>query len=107
MSYEEGIKHLIDLGVDEREAEDRVKAMGKIPGEEEVERLVENPIKFIEEYVESVLVKKGKDSEILDSEKTRKEINPVIKRQINSLKSSLTSNNIEIDEIIDYLKNEQ
>jgi hypothetical protein len=107
MSYEEGVKHLMDLGVDQREAEDRVKAMGKIPGEEEIERLVENPIKFIEDYVESVLVKKGKDSEILDSEKPKKEINNVIRRQISSLKASAASNDIEIEEIIDYLKNEQ
>ena len=36
-----------------------------------------------------------------------KEVSPIIKRQINSLKDSLKSHNLSIEDILEYLKNDE
>ena len=72
-------------------------------------RLVENPKKFMEEFIESILskrnnyefVKKNNDNDIEINE-----INPVIKKQINSLKNSIESNGLSVDQVIKMLQKE-
>ena len=96
-----------ELGLDEPEAEDRLAQMGydkKLPADKV--RLVENPKKFMEEYIESV-VKKRKDNDLVSKvgeQDEEKEINPIIKRQIDSLRDSLESNGLTADDIIKHLK---
>lgn len=109
MTYEEGMKHLKDQGIDEIEADKRLRDMGLIPKEPELRRLVENPKKFIEDYVESVLSKKNTNIELVNSvdKDIKPKLNPVLEKQINSLRKSLKNNNLQVDEIIEYLKNEQ
>jgi hypothetical protein len=70
-------------------------------------RLVENPKKFIEEYLESILSKKSEYNDFVkkdQKEENEKEINPIVLKQIKSLKSSLDSNDLSITDIIKYLK---
>ena len=78
--------------------------MGYIPDEEELVRLVENPKEFIKDYLESVLVNKSNDLEIMDNKDI--EINPLVLKQLESLKKSLSKNNIPVEKIINHLKGE-
>jgi hypothetical protein len=60
----------------------------------------------MEEYIESV-VKKRKDNDLVSKvgeQDEEKEINPIIKRQIDSLRDSLESNGLTADDIIKHLK---
>ena len=79
--------------------------MGYIEGEKELVRLVENPKRFIQDYIESVLVKKSQDSDVLEKE-SDETVNPLILKQIESLKKSLNKNNIPVEKIIKHLKGE-
>ena len=76
------------MGYDQKLPEDKV-------------RLVENPKKFMKDYMETVLTKKNSDDEILTNEK--KDINPIIKRQLSSLKTTLGKHKLTIDDIKEYL----
>ena len=51
-----------------------------------------------------VLVKKSKENEIMDNK--NKNVNPIILKQIQSLKKSAEKNNMSLDEIINQLKGE-
>jgi hypothetical protein len=107
--YEDAKEHFKDeLGLPEPEAKDRLEKMGydeELPGDKV--RLVENPKKFIEEYLESILSKKSEYNDFVkkdQKEENEKEINPIVLKQIKSLKSSLDSNDLSITDIIKYLK---
>ena len=106
-TYDQAYEHFTKkLGLSDEEAKERLKAMGYIPGEKELVRLVENPKKFMQDYIESVLVKKSDDKEVIAKEEGESEFNPLIKKQIDSLKKSLKSNNIPVEKIINHLKGE-
>lgn len=97
------------VGGDEEDAEEKLDKMGY---DEELPkgqfRLVENPKKFIEEYLESILGKKSKSNDLVNNQKEVKEVNPIIKRQLSSLKQSLESNGLTYEDVLEYLKsNEQ
>ncbi len=105
-SYDEAYNYFIkDLGLPEDEAKDRLAAMGYIEGQKDLVRLVENPKKFMQDYIESVLVKKSQDSDVLEKE-DEQTVNPLILKQIDSLKKSLIKNNIPVDKIVKRLKGE-
>lgn len=109
--YEQAKDHFEkDLGIDEPEAEERLAQMGydpKLP--QDKVRLVENPKKFIEEYIDSVILSKKNDSNDIVKKKTEevKEINPIIKKQLDSLKTSLKSNNLSLDDVMKHLKDDE
>jgi hypothetical protein len=70
--------------------------------------LIENPKKFIEEFIESILSRKNSDYELVNSSnKEIKEINPIIKRQLKSFKETLENNNLSIEDVLEYLKNNE
>lgn len=100
-----------DLGLTDKEAEERLAKMGydeKLPDDKV--RLVENPKKFMEEYIESILAKKSKDSDIVSNEGDQveeKEINPIVAKQLKSLKNSLKSHNLSINDIMKHLKDDE
>jgi len=98
-----------DLGLDEPEAEERLAKMGydkKLPNDKV--RLVENPRKFIEEYVETILKKKSDMGDIVKKgEMIEKEINPIVLKQLKSLKNTLKNNDLSIEDIIKHLKNDE
>lgn len=105
LPYKKALKYFTtELGLPEDEAKERLETMGYIPGEEDVVRLVENPNQFVSDYLESVLVKKSKENEIMDNK--NKNVNPIILKQIQSLKKSAEKNNMSLDEIINQLKGE-
>lgn len=105
-TYDEAYTHFTKkLGLSDEEAKERLKAMGYIPGEKELVRLVENPKQFIKDYIESVLVKKTDDTEVLPKEE-KDDINPIVIKQILALKKTLKNNNIPVDKILNHLKGE-
>lgn len=109
--YEDAEEHFKDeLGLDEPEANDRLAQMGydkKLPDDKV--RLVENPKKFMEEYIESILSKKEKDNEIVskDDQTEEKEINPIVLKQLKSLKNTMDSHKLSINDIIKHLKDSE
>ena len=100
-----------ELGLDDNETEERLEKMGydkELPDDKV--RLVGNPKKFMEEYIESILDRKTKDNEIVTKEKEQneeKEINPIVLKQLKSLKNSLDSNDLSIDDVLKHLKNNE
>jgi hypothetical protein len=96
-----------ELNLSHEEAMERLEAMGYIPDEQgDKIRLIENPKKFMEEYIESVLAKKKeKDGDIVSKEQ-KKEINQILKRQLSSLKNTLKSNDLSIEDVLEYLQDE-
>ena len=99
-----------ELGLSHEESMQRLEAMGYIPNEKgDKVRLIENPKKFMEEYIESVIAKKKeKDGDIVskETEKEKKEINPIVKRQLTSLKDTLKSHGLTTDDVLDFLEGE-
>ena len=95
-----------ELGMEDGEAEDRLNAIGYDPNlPEDKVRLVENPKKFIEEYIESLMSKKSKENDIVTNDV--KEISPIIKKQIKSLKNTMDSHNLSIEDLIKHLKDNE
>jgi hypothetical protein len=109
-SYEEAKKKFIELGVtDPKELEDRLGQMGydsSLP--EDKVRLVENPKKFMEEYIDNILKQKGKDNDVLpkEVEEEEVEINPIVAKQIKSLKNSMKTYGLKPDHILKGLKDD-
>jgi hypothetical protein len=109
-SYDDAKSHFEDkLGLDDDEAEDRLNQMGydkNLPDDKV--RLVENPKKFMEEYIESILSKKKeKDNDIVSKEGEQteeKEINPIVLKQLKSLKNSMNSHGLTPEDILKHLK---
>jgi hypothetical protein len=99
-----------ELGLDDEESKKRMNQMGydeNLP--EDKVRLVENPKKFMEEYIESILSKKNMTNDIVkkDEPKEEKDLNPIVVKQLNSLKNTLKNNNLSIDDILNHLKNDE
>jgi hypothetical protein len=109
-SYDEAYRYFRkNLKLSDDETKERLEKLGydeKLKGDKI--RLIENPKKFIEEFIESVLSKRNSDYELVNSlNKEIKEVNPIIKRQIKSFKDTLESNNLTIDDVLEYLKNNE
>lgn len=101
-----------ELGMSEPEAEERLASYGydeNLPDDKV--RLIENPKKYISDYVESVLSKKSSSKDLITKDQTEdvsKEISPIIQRQIKSLKNTLVKNNLSIKDVIKLLnKNDE
>jgi hypothetical protein len=99
-----------ELGLDDEETKKRMNQMGydeNLPNDKV--RLVENPKKFMEEYIESILSKKNTSNDIVSKEETmeEKDINPIVLKQLNSLKNTLEKNNLKIGDVLKHLKNDE
>lgn len=92
LTHDDAMKRLEDMGYDEKLPEDKV-------------RLVENPKKFMKDYVETVLSKKSDNKEIVNDSK--KDLNPIVKRQLSSLKNTLKSHNLTLSDIKDFLEGDE
>lgn len=109
--YDDAKKHFENnLGLDEPETEERLSQMGydkKLPDDKV--RLVENPKKFMEEYIESIIKGKNKDNDIVSKEEEVEEVelNPIIKRQLKSLKNSMKTYGLKPDHIMKGLKDDE
>ena len=108
--YEKAKKHFKEeLGLDDAEIEERLAQMGydKDLPDDKV-RLVENPRKFVEEYLESILSKKTDHNDIVKNDQTEdKEVNPIILKQIKSLKNTLTNNNLSLKDVLKHFKDDE
>jgi len=88
LSHDDAMSRLTSMGYDEKLPEDKV-------------RLVENPKKFMKDYVETVLSKRDDGNDIVNN--SEKDINPIVKRQLTSLKNTLKSHNLTLSDIKDFL----
>ena len=110
--YKKAYKHFTqELGLSDEEAKERLEAMGYDPNlPNDMVRLVENPKKFMEGYIESVLAKrKAKDNDIIskyNEDEEVKEVHPIIKRQLNSLKHSMKNHGLNTKDIMKHLDKE-
>lgn len=99
-----------DLGMTDDEAKERLSSYGydeKLKGDKV--RLIENPKKFVKDYVESVLKKKSTSDDLVKKDQAEdidSELNPIIKRQVMSLKNTLVKNNVSVEDVINILKQE-
>ena len=96
-----------ELGLSDDEAEERLEKMGydeKLP--EDKLRLIENPKKFVNDYLESILVKKSTNSDVLEKDE-EKEVNPIILKQIEVLKNTLKNNNLSVNDVLSHLKDNE
>jgi hypothetical protein len=110
-SFKEAYQHFTKkLGLSHEEAIERLTAMGydeNLPNGKF--RLIENPKKFMEDYIESLLSNR-KDNDVLPKkgeEKEKKEVNPILKRQLTSLKDSLKSHGLSTDDVLEYLNDNE
>ena len=109
-SLEDAVDHFEgELELDPNDTEERLEKMGydsNLPDGKV--RLVENPKKFIEEYIESLLSKKTKSNDLVrKGEIEEKEINPVLTRQLSSLKQTLKDNDLSVDDVLKYLRDNE
>jgi hypothetical protein len=105
-SAEEHFKDELDLPDDE--AEERMEKMGydeKLKDTDKV-RLVENPKKFVEEYLESILSKKTKENDVLEKDEEGN-VSPIIRRQIKVLLNTLKDNGIPTSVILKHVKDNE
>jgi phosphoribosyl-ATP pyrophosphohydrolase len=69
-------------------------------------RLIENPKKFIEEYLESIIAKKSNENDVLEKE-NQEDLNPIIKRQIKVLLQTLKDNGISPKVILKQMEDNE
>jgi hypothetical protein len=99
-----------DLGMGDNETDDRLSSYGydeDLPGDKV--RLIENPKKFVNDYVESVLKKRTTSDDLVkkdQNEDVDSELNPIIKRQVIALKNTLEKNNMSVKDVLDILKSD-
>jgi hypothetical protein len=107
--YEDAVETFEDdLDVPEDEAKERAKQMGYDPELPDGKiRLIENPKKYIEEY----LAKKSKVNDLVKkkvpSPLIKKEVSPVIKRQLKTIKQTLRDNGLSMSDITEYLEDNE
>lgn len=91
-----------ELGLSDEETEEKMDQMGydENLGDDKL-RLVENPKKFIEEYLESILKKKSISDDMVNDD-----LPEILKKQLGVVKNSVKNNNINIKNVIEFLKNE-
>lgn len=107
-SYEDAVETFQDeLEVPEDEAKERAKKMGYDPQLPDGKmRLIEHPLDYINEY----LTKKVKNRELVKKdqpETEKKQITPIIKRQLQSVKQTLKSNGLKLSDITEYLEDDE
>lgn len=106
--FEDAVETFNDeLEVPEDEAKERAKQMGYDPELPDGKlRLIENPKKYIEEY----LSRKSQNRELVKkqtAERLKKDVSPVIKRQLNTIKQTLKDNGLSMSDITEYLEDDE
>ena len=110
VDYEDAESEFENLGIeDPAERDERAKQLGFDPSlPDDKVRLVENPKKFMEEYIDNLLKQKGKDNDVISKEEevAEVEINPIVAKQIKSLKNSMKTYGLKPDHILKGLKDD-
>jgi hypothetical protein len=110
-SYKEAYTYFTkELGLTREKALDKMSDLGyneDLPKGQVI--MVENPKKYIEEYIDELLKKKNNNDDLVskDEEIEEVEINPIVKRQINSLKNSMKTYGLKPDHIMKGLKDDE
>ena len=110
-SYKEAYAYFTkELGLPREKALDKMADLGykeELPAGQVI--MVENPKKYIEEYIDELLKKKNNSDDLVskDEEIEEVEINPIVKRQINSLKNSMKTYGLKPDHIMKGLKDDE
>ena len=106
-NFEDAVQTFEDeLEVPEEEAKERAKQMGFDPELPDGKlRLIENPKKYIEEY----LSQKTTNSELVkkSTNNVKKPVSPLIKRQLNTIKQTLKDNGLSMSDITEYLEDHE
>jgi hypothetical protein len=107
-NYDDAVDKFEDeLEIPGEEAKDRAAKLGYDPELPDGKiRLIENPKKYIEEY----LAKRTRNAEIVpktELEHQKKVISPIIRRQLGSIKQSLKDNNLTVKDITEYLEDNE
>jgi len=107
--YEDAKEYFEDeLDLPEDETKERLDQMGYIENAPRgVVRLVENPRKFVEEYVESILSKRSKANDMVEKDGEDTEMNPILKRQLETLKQTMKDNGVSIKQALKFLNNNE
>lgn len=96
-----------ELGMDDKESEERLSSYGYDDNlEGDKVRLIENPKKYIQDYVESVLSKKSTSDDLVKKDQTEdieKNLNPIVKKQLVALKNTLVKNNLSVKDVLNLL----
>lgn len=96
-----------ELGMSEPEADERLSSYGYDDNlEGDKVRLIENPKKYIQDYVESVLSKKSNSEDLVKKDQTEdieKNLNPIVKKQLEALKNTLVKNNLSVKDVLKLL----
>jgi hypothetical protein len=108
--YKKAFHHFTtELGLSPDEAKERLKMMGydeKLPDDKI--RLIENPKKFIEEYIDDLMKKRTSSNDLLKKDQfEKKEMNPIVLKQLKSLKNSMNSHDLSIEDIIKHLRDNE
>ena len=110
VDYEDAESEFENLGIEDPvERDERAKQLGFDPSlPDDKVRLVENPKKFMEEYIDNLLKQKGKDNDVISKEVEEEEveINPIVAKQIKSLKNSMKTYGLKPDHILKGLKDD-
>lgn len=109
VTYEEAKKYFEEeLDLPEDEVKERLQQMGYIErAPKGVVRLVENPKDYVRDYVESVLSRRTKPNDVVEKDELEAELNPIIKRQLDTLKQTMKDNGVSIKQALDFLKNNE
>jgi hypothetical protein len=106
-----GYQETLGADADYDEAEEYFEKELELPDEEVKDRMGKMGYdEDLPEYIESVLSKRKMDDEIVtrEGEQTEeKEINPIVLKQLKSLKSSLESNKLTVNDILKHLKDNE
>jgi hypothetical protein len=107
-NFDDAVDHFEDeLDIPDEEAKDRAEKLGYDPELPDGKiRLIENPKKYIEEY----LAKRVKDNEIVQKsqlETEKKPVSPIIRRQLGYIKQTLKDNNLTVKDITEYLEDNE
>lgn len=110
LSFDKAYKYFTKkLGLDKEQALEKMKNLGyneKLPKDKII--MIENPKKFIEEYIDELITNKYKSNDILEKDNVEdEEINPIILKQINSLKKSIKTHGLKKDQILKLLNKDE
>lgn len=108
LSFKQAYKYFTKkLGLSKEEALEKMKNLGyneKLPEDKII--MIENPKKFIEEYIDELITNKNNSNDILNKENDS-EINPIVLKQINSLKKSMKTYGLNKNQILKLLNNNE
>ena len=110
-SYDQAYHYFTkELGLPREKALDKMADLGykeELPDDQII--MVENPKKYIEEYIDELLKKRNQTDDLVSNEEEIEEveINPIVKRQIQSLKNSMKTYGLKPNQVLKNLEDNE